>query len=135
MSSFAFLDARIELNSVVMSSFATSCTLKIEADDQENTTFGNTYRTRIAGLKNWTVDIDFNSDFAASAVDQTIWPLVGTLTTIKIRPTSSAISTTNPEYSGSVLITEYTPLDGGVGDVANLSVSWPGSGTLARATT
>jgi hypothetical protein len=135
MAAFALLDARVEINAVVMSGFATSTTIKIEADDQETTTFGNTYRTRIAGLKNWTVDVDFNSDFAASAVDQTIWPLVGTLTTIKIRPTTGTITVTNPEYTGSVLVTEYTPLDGGVGDVANMSVSWPGSGTLTRNTT
>lgn len=135
MASFAFLDCRLEINSVVMSGFATSASIKIEADDQENTPFGNTYRTRIAGLKDWSLDIDFNADFAASAVDQTIYPLIGTLTTIKIRPTTAAISTTNPEYTGTVLVTEYTPLDGSVGDVAQVSVSWPGSGTLTRNTT
>ncbi len=134
MATFAFIDARIEINSVVMSAMATSCTLKVNADELEDTAFGDTYRTRLGGLKDWTVDVDFNSDFAASQVDQTLFPLLGTLVTIKLRPTSSAISTTNPEYSGSVLITEYTPLDGGVGDLAKVSVSWPGSGVLARAT-
>lgn len=104
-------------------------------DDQESTTFGKTYRTRLGGLKDWSVDIDWVSDFAASAVDQTIWPLVGTLTTIKVRPTTSAISTTNPEYTGSILISEYTPLDGSVGDLAAGSVSWSGSDTLTRNTT
>lgn len=134
MATFAFIDARLELNAVVMSAMATSCTLKVNADELEDTAFGDTYRTRLGGLKDWTVDVDFNSDFAASQVDQTLFPLLGTLVTIKLRPTSAAISTTNPEYSGSVLITEYTPLDGGVGDLAKVSVSWPGSGVLARAT-
>ena len=135
MATFAFIDARIELNSVVMSAMATSVTLKVNADELEDTAFGDTFRTRLGGLKDWTVDVDFNSDFAASQVDQTLFPLLGTLVTIKLRPTSAAIGTTNPEYSGSVLITEYTPLDGGVGDLAKVSVSWPGSGVLARATT
>lgn len=135
MASFSFLDCRLEINSVVMSGFSTSVTLKIEADDNENTAFGQTFRTRIAGLKDWSVDIDFNSDFASSAVDQTIYPLLATVTTIKVRPTTAAISTTNPEYTGSVLVTEYTPLDGGVGDLATVSVSWPGTGTLTRNTT
>lgn len=134
MASFSFTDCDLTINSVDMSGFATSVTLKIEVDDNENTTFGNTFKTRIAGLKDWSVDIDFNSDFGASAVDATIWPLLGTTTTITIKPTSSAVGSTNPSFSGSVLVTEYTPLDGGVGDLASVSVSWPGSGTLTRAT-
>jgi hypothetical protein len=134
MATFAFIDCRLEVNSVVMSAMATSVTLKVNADELEDTAFGDTYRSRLGGLKDWTVDIDFNADFAAAQVDATLFPLLGTLVTIKLRPTTSAISATNPEYSGSVLITEYTPLDGGVGDLAKTSVSWPGSGTLARAT-
>jgi hypothetical protein len=134
MASFSFTDCDLTINSVDMSGFATSVTLKIEVDDNENTPFGNTFKTRIAGLKDWSVDIDFNSDFGASAVDATIWPLLGTTTTVTIKPTSSAIGSTNPSFSGSVLVTEYTPLDGGVGDLASVSVSWPGSGTLTRAT-
>ena len=134
MASFSFTDCDLTINSVDMSGFATSVTLKIEVDDNENTTFGTTFKTRIARLKDWSVDIDFNSDFGASAVDATIWPLLGTTTTITIKPTSSAVGSTNPSFSGSVLVTEYTPLDGGVGDLASVSVSWPGSGTLTRAT-
>lgn len=134
MATFAFIDCRLEVNAVVMSAMATSVTLKVEADELEDTAFGDTYRSRIAGLKDWSVDIDFNSDFAASQVDQTLWPLFGTVIAVKLRPTSAAISATNPEYSGNVLVTEYTPLDGGVGDLAKVSVSWPGAGTLSRAT-
>lgn len=134
MASFSFTDCDLTINSVDMSSFATSVTLKIEVDDNENTTFGNTFKTRIAGLKDWSLDIDFNSDFGSSAVDATIWPLLGTTTTVTIKPTSAAVGSTNPSFSGSVLVTEYTPLDGSVGDLASVSVSWPGSGTLTRAT-
>jgi len=134
MSSFVLTDARIEINSVDMSPFCTSVTLNIEVDEQEDTAFGDTYRSRVPGLKDWSVDLDFNSDFAAAAVDATIWPLFGTNTTIKIRPTSGAVSATNPEYSGNVLVTEYSPIDGGVGDLSTTSVSWPGNGTLTRAT-
>ena len=135
MATFAFIDCRLEVNAVIMSAMATSVTLKVSADELEDTAFGDIYRSRLGGLKDWSVDIDFNQDFAASQVDQTLFPLLGTVVTVKVRPTSAAISVTNPEYSGSVLITEYTPLDGGVGDLAKTSVSWPGAAPLARATT
>lgn len=80
------------------------------------------------------MDIEFHQDFGSSEVDETIWPLVGTVAPIVIKPTSDAVSSTNPSYSGNVLVTEYSPIDGGVGDLATTSVSWPGAGPLTRAT-
>jgi hypothetical protein len=110
----------------------TSVSLKIQADELEDTAFGDTYRSRLGGLKDWSVDIDFNQDFAAAQVDATLFPLLGTVVTVTVKATSAANSATNPQYSGSVLVKEYTPLDGGVGDLAKTSVSWPGAGTLTR---
>jgi hypothetical protein len=132
MATFAFIDGTITVNAVNMSPMITSVSLKIQADELEDTAFGDTYRSRLGGLKDWSVDIDFNQDFAASQVDQTLFPLLGTVITVTVKATSAANSATNPQYSGSVLVKEYTPLDGGVGDLAKTSVSWPGAGTLTR---
>lgn len=134
MATFAFTDARVEVNSVDLSDFVKAVTLEISADELDDTAMGDTYRSRIGGLKDWNVQLEFNSDFAASAVDVTLFPLLGTTTTIKIRPTASAISTTNPEYSGSVLVSQHNPVGNTVGDLASTSVQWPGAGTLSRAT-
>lgn len=133
MASFAFIDARVEINAVVMAGFVRSVTLNVEAEDLEDTAFGDTFRSRLGGLKDWSVDIEFNQDFAGSAVDVTLFPLLGTVVAIKVRPTTAAIGATNPEYSGNVLVSEYSPLDGSVGDLATTSVSWPGAGALSRA--
>lgn len=134
MATLALTDARVEVNAVNLSAHANSVSLSVEVDEQEDTAFGDTYRSRIGGLKDWTVDIEFNQDFASGGPDATLFSLLGTVVTVKVRPTTSAISTTNPEYSGSVLVTEYSPVDGSVGDLATSSVSWPGAGTLSRAT-
>lgn len=134
MASFAFIDCRLEVNSVVLSSYCRGVTLNITADELDDTAMGDTYRSRIAGLKDWSVAPEFNSDFAASAVDATLFPLLGSTTTVKVRSTSSAISATNPEYSGSALISQYNPMGNSVGDLATVSVQWPGAGTLSRAT-
>ena len=135
MAIFVFTDGRIEINSVVMSTFVKKITLKIDVDDLDATAFGgNGYKARMGGLKDWSVDLEFNQDFAASAVDVTIWPLLGTVVPVKIRPTTAAISATNPEFSGSVLVKEYAPLDGSVGDLTATGLSWPGASALARAT-
>lgn len=133
MASFAFIDCRLEVNSVVLSGFARAVTLNISADELDTTTFGNIYRTRIAGLADWSVQLEFNSDFAASAVDATLHPLLRSTTTVKVRPTTASIAATNPEYSGSALVSQYNPFGNSVGDLATVSVQWPGAGTLARA--
>lgn len=134
MASFAFIDARLEVNSVNLSAFAKAVTLEVSADELDDTAFGDTYRSKIGGLKDWNVQVEFNSDFAASAVDATLWPLLGTATTVKVRPTTSAIGSTNPEYSGSALVSQYNPFGNSVGELATVSVQWPGAGTLSRAT-
>src|ERR1044072_9509984 len=118
-----------------MSSFVRSVTLNVEAEDLEDTAMGDAYRSRIGGLKDWSVDVEFNQDFAASAVRVSFFASLWTVVKVTVGPTSAAIRSTNPEYSGSVLVNEYNPLDGSVGDLAPTSVSWPGAGALSRATT
>lgn len=134
MASFAFIDARVEVNSVNLSTFCKAVTLNVSADELDDTAFGDTYRSKIGGLKDWSVNLEFNSDFAASAVDTTLWSLLGTTTNVKVRPTTSAIGSTNPEYSGSALVSQVNPFGNSVGDLASVSVQWPGAGTLSRAT-
>jgi hypothetical protein len=135
MASFAFLDGRLTVNSVNLSQFVTSMTLNVEVEELEDTAMGDLWRSRLGGLKDYSLDVELNSDFAASAVDVTLWGIFGTVVPFTIRATTAAISATNPEYAGSLLISQLTPLDGSVGDLAKTSVTWPGSAALARNTT
>lgn len=134
MASFVFTDAVVTINSVALSDHVKSATLNISADVQENTAMGATYRSKLGGLKDWSLELEFNQDFAASNVDATLWPLLGVATTVKIKATSSVNSATNPEYSGSAILASYPAIGGGVGDVASVQVTFEGAGTLARAT-
>lgn len=137
MATFVLTDASLTLNSVDLSDWVSSVTLSIEMDEQEDTAMGDSFRSRLGGLRDYTLDVEFFQDFANSAVDQTVYPLILsqlTPTAFVLKATSSAVSATNPTYSGSVLVNQYDPVAGSVGDVASFSVSWPGSGTLTRAT-
>lgn len=86
---------------------------------------GDTARSRIKGLGDSTIQINFNQDFAAGGPDATVAAALGTVVAIKVRPTSSAIAATNPEYVGSYLINQNNPFGNGVGELAKMSVSWP----------
>ena len=134
MASFAFTDAKVTVNSVDLSTYVRQVTINVSADEQDDTAMGDTFRSRIGGLKDWSVNLEFNQDFAAGAVDATLWPLLGTTTTVTVKATSAANSATNPQYSGSVLVSQVNPLTNGVGDLATTSVTWNGAGTLSRLT-
>lgn len=134
MSTIVLTDASVVINSVDLSDHATKATIRAEVEDKENTAFGSEWRTRQGGLKDGTVEIELNQDYDASEVDATLWPLLGTLVDVVIKATSDAVSATNPSYTATCLIREYSPLDGQVGDLNKTSMSWPVSGPVVRAT-
>ena len=134
MAKFYAQDYKITVGTAVLSSSLASVTLDITADEVETTAFGSSYRTRIGGLKDASVSFDFHQDFGAGSVDALLFPLMGSTVAVKIAPTSGTITATNPEYQFTALVTQYQPFAGAVGDLATLSVTWPVSGEVTRAT-
>lgn len=134
MAKFVATDYKITINGTNFSSSLASVELPIEVEEQETTAFGSSWRTRIAGLKSGSITLEFHQDFGASAVDATLYPLLGTNATVVVQPTSATVSATNPTYTGTYLVTQYSPFTSTVGDLATLSVTWPLSGELTRAT-
>lgn len=134
MAKFVTTDYSITLGTTDFSSSIAAVTLEISAEEQETTAFGNTYRTRIAGLKDASLTLDFHQDFGADSVDATFFPLLGSAVAFTILPTSGTVSATNPSYSGTAICTSYSPFANSVGDLATLSVTWPVSGEVTRAT-
>jgi len=134
MATFVFTDASVTINSVDLSDHVRSVTLDISAEEQDDTAMGATFRSRKGGLKDGSISLEFNSDFAAAEIDATIFPILGTSVAFDIRATSSAVSATNPKYTGSCLVTQHVPVGNAVGDLATTSVTWPTTGTITRAT-
>ena len=127
-------DVAITINAVNLSNHVTSVTFSEIADELETTAFGQSFRSRIGGLKDGSLDVDFNQDFAASNVQATIRTLLGTVTVITLKPTSAAVSATNPSYTFSVLVTEWPTFGNAVGELATASVSWPITTAVVEAT-
>jgi hypothetical protein len=134
VAKFVATDYNITINGTPFSASLAAVTLDITAEEQDTTSFGSTYRTRIGGLKDASVSFDFMQDFGASSIDATLFPLLGTNATVVIKPTSGTVTATNPSYSFEALCTQYQPFASSVGDLATLSVSWPVSGAVTRAT-
>ena len=135
MATFVYTDASVVVNSVDLSDHVKSCTLNYEAEMLDDTVMGDTTRSNIAGLLNWSIDVEFLQDFAAAKVDATLFSLVGAAAfTVTVKPTSGSVSSTNPSFSGSMVLESYPPMTGSVGDLETASATFRSAGTLARAT-
>jgi len=135
MAIFVATDFSVSINgSTALASYLTQVELKTSANDITTTSFGSSWVTRVAGLKEGTVTLQFNQDYAATTVDATLWPLLGSQATVVIKPTSTAVSSSNPAYTAVALVTDLTPVSGQIGDLATFSVTWPTTGTVSRGT-
>jgi hypothetical protein len=133
MAKLVLTNPSITVGGVDLSASITSVTLDTKYDIVETTAFGSTAKTRVAGLADNSVTLDFLQDYAASQVEATIYPLLGTATTVVIQPVAGSASTTNPKYTVSAVVSEWQPLKGGIGQLATASVTWPVSGTITKA--
>jgi hypothetical protein len=134
LAKFVATDYKVTINGGTVSSSLASVELPIEIDEQETTAFGSSWRTRIAGLKSGSITLEFHQDFAAGALDSILWPLLGTNATVVVVPTSGTVTASNPSYTGTFLVTSYTPFASTVGDLATVGITWPLTGELTRAT-
>jgi hypothetical protein len=136
VAKFVATNYNIKINGDDFSSAIAAVTFDISAAEQEVTSFSDTFVQRIAGLKDASVSLDFHQDFGAGSVDETLFQLIGSQATVTVIPNGTAVSATNPSYTGVFLVTEYSPFASSVGDLATLSVSFPlAEGVIARGTT
>jgi UTP:GlnB (protein PII) uridylyltransferase len=127
MAKLVLRDCFIEVNGVNFSSHVSSVTINLSKDEIDTTNFGGDGRERAHGLKDDSFELTFQQDYAAGEVDDTLYPLWDQETEflVKVRPRSSAVSTSNPQYSATCILLEYTPLAGDVGDLSTTDVTFP----------
>lgn len=125
MSKLVLKDCFIEVDGVDFSDHVSSVEINLAKDEIDTTNFGGAGRERAHGLKDDQFTINFQQDFDAASVDATLYPLYDNEAEFvtRVRPTSGAVSTTNPEYSGDCILLEYQPLAGDVGSLSETSVT------------
>ena len=134
MARLVLTNAFISVGGVDLSDLVASVTLNSTFDVVETTAFSSTAaKTRLAGLADNSISLEFHQDYATSEVEQTIYPLLGTLATVIVKPNGATTGAQNPSYTCSAVISEWTPLNGAVGELATASVSWPVTGAITKA--
>lgn len=126
-------DANITFNGTDISSYCAAVTISTSADAVETTAFGSTARTRVSGLIDNSVTFSIHNSY--NTIDGIFFPLVGsTAVTCVVKPNgTAAASTANPSYTFSVLVTEWQPVNGAVGELATADVTFPISGAITKA--
>ena len=132
MTIYALTSQVTQLNSVDYSDHLKNSVLTIDVAQLDTTDFASGGWTEmIGGLKSGTLALNFMDDVADNDVDEELWALVGTVVSFAVKATSGSISTSNPEYQGNVLITSHS-IGGGVGELAQKSLTFPTSGAITR---
>ena len=135
MGKFVLKDASVVVNSVDLSDHVASVEIATKADDVAVTAMGATGVNRLPGLRDESFKVKWRQDFAAAKVDATLWPLYSGSTshTVVVKPTSAAVSATNPTFTGTCYLLDYTPLSGDVGSVADSDTTFTVDGVITRA--
>ena len=133
MAKLVLTNSTVSLNATDISSSVAAITISTSAAEVPTTNFGSGGAvTRVAGLVDNSVTLSMHNDY--NAIDGLIFPLIGsTAVTMVIKAGTAAVSTANPSYTFSVLCTEWSPVNGAVGELNTADVTWPISGAITKA--
>jgi hypothetical protein len=123
----------VTVNSVDLSDQCTSATFNVNFAQLTATAFGDTDNKYVKGLGDHSVDLEFYMSFAATETWATLKSLVGTTTTVKVKPASGAASATNPELTLTGAFLASLPPTFQLGSLSTCTVSFTG-GVYSEAT-
>jgi hypothetical protein len=133
MAKLVLTNANITFNGTDISANVAAVTLSTTSADIVTTAFGSTANTRVTGLIDNSVTFSIHNDY--NAIDGIFFQLVGsTAVTCVVKPNGTTVSTANPSYTFSVLVTEWTPVNGAIGELNTADVTFPISGAITKAT-
>jgi len=124
----------VTINSVDLSDQCTAASITYTVEALENTAFGSTARTYTSGLANNSITVTLYQSYAASETEVSVYSLVGTTTTLVLKPSSGAVSATNPSYTlTGAYLESHTPINASLGELSTIDLTFTG-GTLTKAT-
>jgi len=108
-----------------ISSFVSTVSLNREVEAVTITAMNDTVQNMIGGVEVSSVNLELFNDFAAASVNTLFEDAIGSKLAIKLIPVTGTVSATNPSYSMSCLITQWTPINGSTDGAATASVTYP----------
>ena len=126
MAKTVLTDASVTINAVDLSDHVSKVEVSMQKDEVDVTGMGAQAKEILPGLADANISVTFFQDFAAAEVDATLFPLYNgsSLFPIEVKSSSGSVSATNPTYSGTFVLLEYTPISGGVGEASTMDVTF-----------
>ncbi len=110
---------------VDFSDHVTAFTLTQQADQLEVTAMGDTAHKFVTGLSADSITVTLLNDTAAGSILATLQAAYGTTVAFKaIQDSTAAVSATNVLYTGTILVDNFTPINGAVADEATIDVTF-----------
>lgn len=135
MTKIVLLDAQLSIANNDLTDWCSKIELSDEFEVKGTTTFGSGgAEENLGGLEKFEAAFTFKQDYDDNALDEVMWALRRQNVTFASRAKETAVTASNPQYSGTIVINKWVPISGNVGDVGEVDVTFPGSGPLARAT-
>ena len=116
-----------------ISAYVTSITLSTTAAEVMTSAMGSSAMTRIQGMIDSSVTIELQQDYPT--IEKLFWDAftAGTAVPMTVKPNgTAAASSSNPSYAFSALPTSWSPVNGAIGDLATVSISYPISGAITK---
>ena len=125
----------VTVNGVALTGWCTAATMNVRFDALDNTTFGETERTYTKGLGDHELTLTLMLTYAANQTYATLSPLVGTTTTVIVKPTSAADSATNPGFTlTGAFLAELPVLNATLGELQTIDITFQGGAYTADVT-
>lgn len=117
----------VTVNTVDLTNQCTSATLNRTIEALEATAFGDTARKFTGGLQNNELTLTLYMSYAATETYATLSGLVGTTTTVKVKPATGSPSSTNPEFTLTGTYLETLPVaNGAYGELSTIDITFTG---------
>ena len=117
----------LTVNSVDLTDQTTSAVLTRVIEALESSSFGSSSRVYTAGMSLNTLTVTLYNSYAVTETYATLAALVGTQTTVTIKPTSAATSATNPIHTLTGCYLETLPLiNGQLGALDTIDITFTG---------
>jgi len=107
-----------------ISSFVSTVSLNREVEAVTITAMNDTVQNMIGGIEVSSISMEIFNDFAAASVNSLFEDAIGSKLAIKLIPVTGTVTATNPSYSMSCLITQWTPIAGSTDSAALASVTF-----------
>lgn len=126
MAKLVLVNAFVLVNASDISNHVQSVNIEGQRTEVDVTSMGDTNSEIVLGLGDVTITVTVFNDYAVGSLDSILFPLWQTNTpfAVEVRPVNGARSTSNPAYTMTSLLPNYSPIAGSVGDAVTTDLAF-----------